>query len=49
VVANERELLVEHMIDLMESPIPAPLEQTIAEESGAGRNNSPEAAGLQAQ
>jgi hypothetical protein len=49
VEANERELLVEQMIDLLESPNPAPVDLTIAEESGAVRNGSPETAGLQAQ
>ena len=47
--ANERELLVEQMIDLLESPSPLPLEPILAGESGAGKNTSPEAAGLQVQ
>ena len=48
-LANERELLVEQMIDLLESPSPAPLESADAEESGAAIHSSPAAAGLQAQ
>jgi hypothetical protein len=49
IVPNERELLVEQMIDFLETPYPTPLEPPLAEESGAGKNTSPEAAGLQAQ
>ena len=49
VVPNERELLVEQMIDLMESPHPEPLEPPLVEESDVNMNTSPEAAGLQAQ
>jgi hypothetical protein len=49
VVPNERELLIEQMIDLLESPHPEPLEPTGGEESGADKTTSPEAAGRQAQ
>jgi hypothetical protein len=49
VEANERELLVEQMIDLLESPNPAPVDLPAADASGIDRSGSPEAAGLQAQ
>jgi hypothetical protein len=49
VVANERELLVEQMIDLLESPNPAPLEPPLAVACDAQMHSSPEVAGLEAR